>query len=97
MNEKTQRLLKILLQKRAEKVRPETDTKVIASTNGMILSALSIAYLATFDDKYKEASTELLEFIKKKFIKEDCILRIEYNNGKEIRGQLEVYAKSWCY
>ena len=68
-----------------------TDTKVIASTNGMILSALSIAYLATFDDKYKEASRELFEFIKKKFIKEDCILRIEYNNGKEIPGLLEDY------
>lgn len=90
-NEKAQRSLKTLLQKRAKRVRPETDTKVIASTNGMILSALSIAYLATFDDKYKEASTELFEFIKKKFIKEDCILRIEYNNGKEIPGLLEDY------
>ncbi|MFG1556293.1 MAG: thioredoxin domain-containing protein [Thermoplasmataceae archaeon] len=91
MNEKAQRSLKILLQKRAKRIRPQTDTKVIASTNGMILSALSIAYLATFDDKYKEASTELLEFVKKKFIKEDCILRIEYNNGKEIPGLLEDY------
>ncbi len=92
MNEKAQRSLKIILQIRAKRVRPETDTKIIASTNGMILSALSIAYLATFDDKYKEASTELFEFIKKKFIKGDYILRIEYNNGKEIRGQLEDYA-----
>jgi uncharacterized protein YyaL (SSP411 family) len=92
MNEKALSSLKILLQERAKRVRPETDTKVIASTNGMILSALSIAYLATFDNKYKEASTELFEFIKKKFLKGDYILRIEYNNGKEIRGQLEDYA-----
>ncbi len=92
MNEKTQRSLKILLQKRARRVRPETDTKVIASTNGMILSALSIAYLATFDDKYKEASTELFEFVKKKFIKGNYIIRIEYNNGKEIPGLLEDYS-----
>lgn len=92
MNEKIQRLLKILLQKRAERIRPQTDTKVIASTNGMILSALSIAYLSTFDESYKDASAELFEFVKKKFIKEDYILRIEYNNGKEIYGLLEDYS-----
>ena len=92
MNEKTQRSMKILLQKRAVRVRPETDTKVIASTNGMILSALSIAYLATFDDRYKEASTELFEFIKNNFISGNHIRRIAYNNGNEINGLLEDYA-----
>lgn len=91
MSEKAQRLLKVLLQKRAKRIRPQTDTKVIASTNGMILSAMSIAYLATFDDKYKEASTNLFNFIKNNFIRNSSIVRISYNNGKEIPGLLEDY------
>ena len=92
MSDKAKRMLNILFQSRSSRVRPETDTKVIASTNGMTLSAFCIAYLATFDEKYKEASTDLFEFIKNNFIKDNSILRISYNNGKQIHGFLEDYA-----
>ena len=73
MNDNTRRVLNILFQTRTNRVRPVTDTKVIASTNGMILSALSVAYLATLDDKYKNAANELFEFVKENVIKGNCI------------------------
>ena len=92
MGDKVRRILNILLQTRTNRVRPETDTKVVASTNGMILSAFCTAYLATFDKKYKEASIDLFEFIKNNFIKDKKILRISYNNGKQVYGFLEDYA-----
>ncbi len=92
MNDNTRRMLNILFQPRSNRVRPETDTKVIASTNGMMLSALCTAYLATFDKRYKEASADLYEFIKNNFISDSKILRISYNNGKQIHGLLEDYA-----
>lgn len=91
-NEKAQRSLKTLLQKRARRIRPQTDTKVVASTNGMILSAFCTAYLATFDKQYKVASADLFEFIQSNFIINNKILRISYNNGKQIHGFLEDYA-----
>ena len=92
MNDDARKMLHVLLQNRSNRVRPETDTKVIASTNGMILSAFCTAYLATFDKKYKEASTDLFAYIKSNFIIDNKILRISYNNRKQIHGFLEDYA-----
>lgn len=81
-----------LLEQRNERIRPDTDTKILASTNGMLLAAFSIAYMATFEDKYMNAASELFDFIKNRFIKGDEILRLRYTNGKEISGFLEDYA-----
>ena len=92
MCDNAKKVLNILFKNRSNRIRPETDTKVIASTNGMILSALCTAYLATFDKRYKEASADLFEFIKNNFISDNKILRISYNNGKQILGLLEDYA-----
>lgn len=92
ISDHTKKMLNKLFKSRANRTRPETDTKIIASTNGMILAGLSIAYLATLDKKYKAASSELFEYIKKRFIRGEQILRIEYNSGKEIVGLLEDYA-----
>ena len=84
--------LNLLLNERSKRIAPEKDTKVCASTNGMILAALSISYLATHESCYYKSAGELFLFMKNHFIDASKILRVKYSNGKSIPGYLDDYA-----
>lgn len=85
-------MLNHLLNERSKRIAPEKDTKVCASTNGMILAALSISYLATYEPCYYKSAGKLFSFMKKHFILDLKILRVKYSNGKSIAGYLDDYA-----
>ncbi len=85
-------MLNHLLNERSKRIAPEKDTKVCASANGMILSALSISYLATHEPCYYKSAGELFSFMKNHFIDDSKILRVKYSNGKTIPGYLDDYA-----
>jgi len=63
---------KILLQARSERVRPLTDDKILASWNGLAISAFCRGYQVTGDKKYLEAAVKCASFIRQEL----------YNNGK---------------
>lgn len=81
-----------LLGVRAQRVRPGLDDKIISGWNGLTISGLTQAYLATEDEWYLQLALENGRFIQTNMIQDDLLYR-SYKNGKAyIPGFLEDYA-----
>ena len=66
--EKTiQRGKKLLLKKRAERIRPQTDDKVLLGWNALMNTALSKAFAATGNDDFRRLAIDNMKFLLSKF------------------------------
>jgi uncharacterized protein YyaL (SSP411 family) len=71
---------KILLARRMTRVAPGLDNKVIASWNGLILSALAKAAFYFDNSRYREEAVKLGHFIQREMIRDNALYRI-WNEG----------------
>ncbi len=70
-----------LLKLRQQRVPPATDTKIIVSWNGLMLSAFADAYQITGDPEYAQVLRTTLDFLRNKLF-EDNELRHTYKDGR---------------
>ena len=80
-----------LLAARERRPRPGLDDKVLASWNGMMISALARGHRITGDPAYLDAAQRALSFILDRMLEGDVLHR-SYKDGARIRGFLEDYA-----
>jgi uncharacterized protein YyaL (SSP411 family) len=60
---------KILLEKRNERIRPQTDDKILLGWNALMNTALSKAFAATGNESYKKLAADNMQFLLSKFLK----------------------------
>jgi len=60
---------KILLEKRNERIRPQTDDKILLGWNALMNTALSKAFAATGNEIYKKLAVDNMQFLLSKFFK----------------------------
>ena len=81
-----------LLEKRAKRIRPGLDDKILCSWNGLMLNGLVDAYRAFGEEKFLNLALQNANFIKDNFLT-DNVLFHSYKNGEtKIQGFLEDYA-----
>ena len=81
-----------LMVKRAARIRPGLDDKILCSWNGLMLNGLVDAYRAFGDETFLNLALKNAHFIKDNFLK-DNTLHHSYKNGvTKIQGFLEDYA-----
>ena len=82
-----------LLVKRADRIRPSTDNKILTAWNAMMLSACLDAFSAFGDDKYLIAAKNNALFIQNNMIlKDGSLLRNYMNNKASINAFLDDYS-----
>ncbi len=79
-----------LLAIRETRQKPGLDDKVLASWNGMMITALARGYRVSSDDRYMDAARKALQVIMDNMLDRNGIYRIYGSTG--IRGFLEDYA-----
>jgi uncharacterized protein YyaL (SSP411 family) len=62
-----ERCKKILLSARANRIRPQTDDKILLGWNALMIGALCKAYCASGNDEYKKGAVAEMEFLQQKF------------------------------
>ena len=71
--EKLQKIIdegkKNLLEKRAERIRPQTDDKILLGWNALMNTALSKAFAATGNENYRQLAIDNMQFLLNKFSK----------------------------
>ena len=81
-----------LMTKRADRIRPGLDDKILCSWNGLMLNGLVDAYRAFGEKRFLDLALKNAHFIKDNFLK-DSVLNHSYKNGEtKIQGFLEDYA-----
>src|SRR6187397_85367 len=60
---------KILLEKRNERIRPQTDDKVLLGWNALMNTALSKSFAATGNESFKQLAVDNMQFLLNKFLK----------------------------
>ena len=92
MNSTQHQNIQILLEKRAERIRPGLDDKILCSWNGLMLNGLVDAYRAFGEEDFLDLALRNANFIKDNFLT-DNVLTHSYKNGEtKIQGFLEDYA-----
>jgi uncharacterized protein YyaL (SSP411 family) len=82
-----------LLQKRAERVRPQLDDKVILGWNALMNSAYSKAYAATGNSHYLDVAQRNMDFILRSFRGAGSLFHHTWKNGEARHpGFLDDYA-----
>lgn len=73
--EKLQKIIhkgkKLLLEKRNERVRPQTDDKIILGWNALMNTALSKAFAATGNETFRQLAIDNMQFLLNKFSSND--------------------------
>lgn len=81
-----------LLAKRADRIRPGLDDKILCSWNGLMLNGLVDAYRAFGEQEFLGMALQNANFIRDNFLHDD-VLSHSYKNGEtKISGFLEDYA-----
>jgi hypothetical protein len=83
---------KALYEARRARVPPFRDQKVIASWNGLMLSAFARGHQATGDDRYLAAAERSAGFIESNLIRGDVLFRIWKDGEVRVPGFAEDYA-----
>lgn len=84
--------LQKLLVKRADRIRPGLDDKILCSWNGLMLKGLVDAYRAFDEPDFLDLALKNAHFIENKFLQNN-VLSHSYKNGEtKIQGFLEDYA-----
>ncbi|PCJ62963.1 MAG: thioredoxin domain-containing protein [Planctomycetota bacterium] len=81
-----------LLAVRIKRVHPGKDDKVIASWNGLMITAMARGYQVLQDKKYYTAAINTGNFIKNNMMKDGTLLKTYRSNIAKIDGVLDDYA-----
>ncbi len=93
LREKVQAMRATLYQKRAERIPPGLDDKILASWNGMMLASLAEAARVLGRDDYRAAAIRAGEFLLNTMTADDGRLyRTSKNGESKLNGYLEDYA-----
>ena len=87
-----QAALQKLATRRAERIRPGLDDKMLASWNGLLLKGLTDAYRALGDESIREMAVRLGAFLRDKMIVNGKIWHSYKEGTRTIKGFLEDYA-----
>jgi uncharacterized protein YyaL (SSP411 family) len=92
-----EKIRKKLLEERNKRTRPSKDDKVLTDWNGLMIAALSRAYVVTENEAYLKYAKDAAEFLLSHMKAKDGSLLHRYRDGEAaIRGFLEDYAfLSW--
>ncbi len=92
LQEKTKKWKEILLDKRAERVRPGLDDKILASWNAMTVSGLTACYKAFGNSDFLELALSNASFLRERMISGSQVWHSYKNKTAKIPGFLEDYA-----
>ncbi len=81
-----------LLKRRVERIRPGLDDKIIASWNGLMLSAFARAFQITSKNQYRKRIQSNVEFLKSEMFRDDVLLHTYKDNQAKFDGYLDDYA-----
>jgi len=81
-----------LFEFREKKIHPHKDDKVMASWNGLMISAFAKAYGAFGDQKYLDAGKKAAQFFNAEMTESNILYRIYRNGKRSIHGFLNDYA-----
>ncbi len=81
-----------LLTAREKRIRPGLDDKIVTGWNGLLLTGLVKAYLASGDEKILSSAQDLATFIKNRLHVNDTLYRTYKNGEVKTKGFLEDYA-----
>ena len=83
----------ILFARRAERVRPHLDDKILAGWNGLMISALAVAGRVLAHDEFKDAAVRAANFVMERMVSADGILQRRWRDGEAaVDGFLDDYA-----
>jgi uncharacterized protein YyaL (SSP411 family) len=82
-----------LLHYRNKRTRPLTDTKIIASWNGLMIKGYLDAYNATGSEKYLETALGNADFIVEKLISNSTLFRNYKDGARYTNAKLDDYAQ----
>lgn len=85
-------LKKVLLDKRAKRVRPGRDEKVLTSWNSLMISAYVHGYVVTREKKYLEEAKDAANFIFENLMSSGRLLRTWGQGKAKLNGYLDDYA-----
>jgi len=77
---------KILLKKRDERIRPQTDDKILLGWNALMNTAVSKAFAATGNESFKQLAVDNMQFLLSKFLKNNTAESF-HNWKNNIAGQ----------
>ncbi len=85
-----------LLAVRGQRVRPNTDDKIVTAWNGLMIGAFAKGYAITHDERYKKAAQNAADFLTSPLTKPDGSLLRVARQGKAgaVPGFLDDYAYS---
>ncbi len=81
-----------LLEARQKRAHPAVDDKVLASWNGLAISALACAYQATGERKYLDAAGGAARFILSTLVSSGNLFRRYRDGAVAVEGELEDYS-----
>ncbi len=81
-----------LLAARLKRAHPSTDDKIIASWNGLAISALAVAYQVTGEQRYLDGARGAADFVLSKLVKNGRLLRRYRDGDAAFDGALDDYA-----
>ncbi len=82
----------ILLAERSKRIRPHLDDKVLASWNGLMISAFAKGAQVLNDPRYLHAATKALSFIQEQLVVNGKLMRRWREGEAAIEGFLDDYA-----
>jgi uncharacterized protein YyaL (SSP411 family) len=82
----------ILLKARSQRVRPSRDDKILASWNGLMISAFARGYRVLGDERYRHAAEKAATFILRNMTSQDKLLRSSRGGHSKQPGYLDDYA-----
>ncbi|GMU91319.1 MAG: hypothetical protein AMXMBFR4_03770 [Candidatus Hydrogenedentota bacterium] len=81
-----------LLEVRNRRVRPGLDDKILASWNGLIISALARAHQVFGEAKYRHSAERAASFVMNEMQKDGVLLRTHRGGQSRVPGYLDDYA-----
>ncbi len=91
-NSKIENAKRTLLEVRKKRTKPGLDDKILVSWNGLLISALTEAYLSFGDEKYLKAATDGLSYIENNHYSNGKLKRVFCKNKLSVDALLDDYA-----
>jgi uncharacterized protein YyaL (SSP411 family) len=91
-NSKIEKAKQILLDVRKKRTKPGLDDKILVSWNGLLISALTEAYLSFGDEKYLNAAIDGLNYIEHHHYNDGKLKRVYCKNKLSVDALLDDYA-----
>ena len=83
---------KLLLERREQRTQPGRDEKILASWNGLALSAIAIAGVVLNRNEYSKAAINCGHFIIDSMVSDEILYHVHKDGRARINGQLQDYA-----